>query len=306
MQSAVGTILFRRDFRGLSGGHLKVWDYFLHARQSRRFEPRIHLVPGSIVDRTNPWHDVSPPPLGAWNPSAAAALFVAGLDWEAVPDPAPAPVVNLVQGVRHADPDDPRYRFLRRPAVRICVSDAVADAIRGTGLVAGPIHVIPNGIDPAALPPPAARRDIPLLIAGSKNPAFAAALADRLHATGLRVECLTVPLDRGTFLERLGRAETVVTLPLEREGFFLPALEAMAMGAVVVCPDCVGNRGFCRDGATCFRPEYTLDAVTAAARAATVLAPPAAAALRAAADGEVRRHDLARERMAFLRILDAL
>jgi glycosyltransferase involved in cell wall biosynthesis len=98
----------------------------------------------------------------------------------------------------------------------------------------------------------------------------------------------------------------VVTLPLETEGFFLPALEAMAMGAVVVCPDCVGNRGFCRDGETCLRPAYTLDAVAAAAIEAVALCGTAAAALLREAAAEVRRHDLARERMAFLRILDSL
>jgi glycosyltransferase involved in cell wall biosynthesis len=301
-----GTILFRREFHGLTGGHLKVWDYFLHARESPRFEPRVYLVPGSILDHTNPWHGVAPPPLAAWEPAAAAVLFVAGLDWNAVPDPAPAPVVNLVQGVRHADPDDPRHAFLSRPAVRICVSEAVADAIRSTGRVAGPIHVIPNGIDPATFPAPAAHRDIPLLIAGGKNPSFALALADRLSAVGIRPMCLTASIERRAFLELLGRAETVVTLPLESEGFFLPALEAMAMGAVVVCPDCVGNRGFCRDAETCLRPAYTLDAVAAAAIEALALSGRAAAALHREASAEVRRHDLARERMAFLRILDSL
>jgi glycosyltransferase involved in cell wall biosynthesis len=182
----------------------------------------------------------------------------------------------------------------------------VADAIRSTGCVAGPIHVIPNGIDPATFPTPEKHRDIPLLIAGSKNPPFALALADRLSAAGVRPVCLTATVERPAFLQLLGRAEAVVTLPLETEGFFLPALEAMAMGAVVVCPDCVGNRGFCRDGETCLRPAYTLDAVAAAAIEAVALCGTAAAALLREAAAEVRRHDLARERMAFLRILDSL
>jgi glycosyltransferase involved in cell wall biosynthesis len=35
------------------------------------------------------------------------------------------------------------------------------------------------------------------------------------------------------------------------EGFYLPALEAMASGCAVVCDDAMGNRGFCIDGETC-------------------------------------------------------
>lgn len=300
------TILFRRDFQGLTGGHLKVWDYFCHAQHSVRFEPRIFLTPESVRDHGNPWCGIVPPPLAAWRPDSADVLFLAGLDWEAVPVPAPVPVLNLVQGLRHADPHDPRHHFLSRPAIRICVSDEVAAAIRSTGRVDGPIHVIPNGIDTSMFPERPATRDIPLLIAGHKNPAFAAAVAMRLAEAGIAAECLTHPCDRTTFLGLLGRARVVLLVPFDREGFFLPAIEAMAMGAVVVCPDCVGNRGFCRDGETCFRPNYTLDEVVGAAIAATGLDAAAGGRMRAAAEAEVSRHGLAVERNAFLSILDGL
>jgi glycosyltransferase involved in cell wall biosynthesis len=300
------TILFRRDFHGLTGGHLKVWDYFCHARHSARFEPRVFLTPESVRDHGNPWCGIAPPPLAAWRPDSADVLFLAGLDWEAVPVPAPAPVINLIQGLRHADPDDPRHRSLSRPAVRICVSDEVAAAIRSTSLVNGPIHVIPNGIDTTMFPKHAPNRDIPLLIAGQKDPAFAAAVMTRLAAVGIGAECLTRSCDRTTFLGLLGRARVAVLVPFEREGFFLPAIEAMAMGALVVCPDCLGNRGFCRDGETCFLPDYTLDGVVGAAIAATVLDAEAGGRMRAAAEAEVARHGIGGEREAFLSILDGL
>ena len=97
-----------------------------------------------------------------------------------------------------------------------------------------------------------------------------------------------------------------VTLPNHEEGFYLPALEAMAAGAIVVCPDCTGNRGFCRDLETAFRPRYALDDVVAACLAAVTQAPGDAATMRAAAAAETRNHGLAAERLAFLRILDAV
>ena len=31
-------------------------------------------------------------------------------------------------------------------------------------------------------------------------------------------------------------------LPNQREGVYIPGLEGMALGTLVVCPDCVGNR----------------------------------------------------------------
>lgn len=300
-----GMLLFRRDFRGLSGGHLKVRHYFAHAEHSVRFRPRIFFSPESLRGPENPWHGIAPPALDVWRPEEAAALFVAGLDWQAVPMPCRVPVVNLIQGVRHAHTKDPRRAFLRRPAVRICVSAEVAEAITATGEVNGPVHVIPNGIDLESIPT-APMRDIGVLIAGMKNPAFAAAVAERLAAAGVAADVMVDRLPRPAFLARLSRARVVVTLPLEVEGFFLPALEAMAAGAVVVCPDCTGNRGFCRDRITGFRPGYTLGEVSAATLAAIRLAPDEDAALRAAAVAEAKSHRLDAERAAFLHILDAV
>jgi glycosyltransferase involved in cell wall biosynthesis len=186
------------------------------------------------------------------------------------------------------------------------VSDEVAAAIVSTGLVNGPVHVIPNGIDLGDLPPTTLPRDIPVLIAGMKNPAFARTVEDRLRRAGIEAECLVEPLPRAAFLERLARSVVAITLPVEREGFFLPGLEAMAVGAVVVCPDCVGNRGFCRDRETAFRPAYAVEDVVAAAIEAIGKPPQAADAMRAAAAREVRHHGLEAERLAFLRILDAV
>lgn len=303
---AKGMLLFRRDFGGLTGGHLKVWHYYRHALGSRRFTPRVFLTPGSVRGPGNPWCGASQPPLDSWEPAAAAALFVAGLDWIDVPDPSPVPVINLVQGVRHAVANDPRRAFLTRRATRICVSAEVADAIRGTGDVNGPVHVIPNGLDRGDLPAAAADRDLAVVVAGLKNPALARSVARELVAHGLRVECLLDPLPRGEFLATLGRAKVAVTLPLEREGFFLPALEAMAVGCLVVCPDCVGNRGFCRDGETAFRPEASVAAIVAAARAAVGIDAAAGRAMLCAAAAEVDRHGLEHERRAFLQILDGI
>jgi hypothetical protein len=301
-----GTILFRREYRGFSGGHLKVWDYFCHATHSKRYRPRIHLTAGSVLDASNPWAGIDPPPEPEWLPGTASALFIAGLDWRALPADPGVPVVNLVQGVRHADADDPRRPFLCRRALRICVSDEVRDAILATGEVNGPVVTIPNGIDATAFPPPAARRDVGVLVAGLKRPELAVAVTERLRATGLDVVCQIDRLPREAYLRLLGRARVAVLLPSEREGFYLPALEAQALGALVVCPDCVGNRSFCRHESTCLVPAPTPEAIAAAAVSASGMSPGDAEAMRAAAAAEVARHGIERERAAFLAILDDL
>jgi hypothetical protein len=299
-------LLFRRDFRRFTGGELKVRHYFAHAESSTRFRPRIHLAPGAAPESAELWRGTSAPPLAEFRPEAAAALFLAGLDWSAVPDPAPVPVVNLIQGMVHADPGTARWSYLSRPATRLCVSGEVAEAILATGRVAGPVHVIPAGTDLADMPPAKSGRDLPVVIAGVKNPRFARALHDRLTAAGVIAECLVEWMPRPAYLERIARAGVAVTLPSDREGFFLPAIEAMALRAITVCPDCIGNRGFCRDGETAFRTPYEFEAVVAATRAALALDPARADAMRAAAEAEARRHSLEAERSAFLRILDSL
>jgi GT2 family glycosyltransferase len=63
--------------------------------------------------------------------------------------------------------------------------------------------------------------------------------------------------------ELLCRA-TVFIQTSSHEGFCLPALEAMATGAAVVCTDAHGNRDFCRDEVNCLMPAAEPTAVAAA------------------------------------------
>lgn len=81
-------------------------------------------------------------------------LFLAGTDWRYLSamglDGTHHPRVNLVQATRHADPDTELWGYLPERAIRICMSNEVADAIVGTGRPRGPVVAIPNGTD---LPP---------------------------------------------------------------------------------------------------------------------------------------------------------
>jgi glycosyltransferase involved in cell wall biosynthesis len=179
----------------------------------------------------------------------------------------------------------------------------VAAALGRAGICNGPVHVIPNGVDAARLPARArAASGSDVFVAGLKRPELARAVAAALAAKGVRVDCQTERIAREGFLDRMAQAEVAVTLPRPHEGFFLPALEAMFIGCAVVCPDCVGNRSFCRHGTSCLMPEAEAGAIVEAVM--TLLArPDLRASLIAGGRAASRRHGLARERAAFLELL---
>lgn len=51
-------------------------------------------------------------------------------------------------------------------------------------------------------------------------------------------------------------ADVFLATTLPAEGFYLPGLEAMAAGALVLCPDVFGNRAYCRFGENCVLVGY--------------------------------------------------
>ena len=60
------SVLFHRDFRGFSGGHLKVWHYFNHVRHSPDHIPEIYFSEQTIWDESNPWLSFKDQALPSW------------------------------------------------------------------------------------------------------------------------------------------------------------------------------------------------------------------------------------------------
>lgn len=301
-------VLFHRDFQGFTGGHLKVWDYFNHVAASPAYEPRVAFSPESKWDTTNPWFS-SLAPIVDWKPETADVLFLAGTDWNAVPESErtnfPKPVINLIQHPRHADPKSELRSFLKNRAVRICVSEEVADAIKETGEVNGPVFVIANGIDLSAIPKviSANERKIDILICGLKAPDLAREMHAALANQNRRVHSITDWIPRAEFLQHLADARTTLFLPRPIEGFYLPALEGMACGTVVICPDCYGNRSFCIDRVNCFCPAHNAKAIASAATAALQQSEDERTRMLERAQATALEHSLVRERERFLPIL---
>lgn len=294
---------FHRYFHCYSGGHGKVRDYFEHARAHPDWRPRVHFSAG-LDHPENPWQDTPELIDRDWQPERAWAMFLAGVDWQRYPADLPAlPVINLIQGVRHGDPNEDVYPFLARRAIRICVSAPVAQAIQATGRVNGPVFVIEAGLRmPSDLRVPAQRQGV--FIAALKQPELGRALAAQLAAQGHAIDLCDTFVSRDRYLQRLAASEIAVLLPGRIEGFYLPALEAMALGCATVVPDCVGNRAYLDPERNALVPGWELaDLVAAVHRLGD---PDLRRSLREPGIETAGRFRLDSERQRFHQILDDL
>jgi glycosyltransferase involved in cell wall biosynthesis len=303
-------VLFFRDYRRFTGGDLKVWDYFNHVRSSPRHEAIVRFTEESAWGPDNPWNDALEHVVGPGDEVRPDVLFLSGIDWTMIDRAtwadSPIPVINLIQHVWHAAPNDRlgRARFLPHKAIRICVSPEVERAIARTGRVRGPIFTIRNAVDLGRLTgfvrsdPP----DLDLLVLANKQPERGRAIFERL-AGAHRSHLIDAHSPQAEVLDLISRAAVTVFVPNPKEGFFLPALEGMALGTIVVCPDCVANRSYCIDRVNCFRPAHSIDAIVADAREALARRDELGEMIESAAQ-TARRHDLKDERKAFLEILD--
>lgn len=309
----VRTMLFTRDFVTFTGGHLKVWHYYNHVLAHPRFDAAIRFTDRSVWDSTNPWDGSDARVVRERERFPADVLFLGGLDWLRIPErqrkQSKVPVLNIIQAVHHAKPGTPRYDFLPNRAVRICVSSDTTDALAASGRCNGPLVTIANGIElddfPAAVP--GEDRPFDLLIAGKKQPQMARSLAARLERPGRRIRVMDehVPHRRDT-IDAINQARVTLFLPNRSEGFYLPAVEGMALRSVVVCPDVVGNRSFCLAGTNCFFPDFNDDSILDATEAALALSGEDLDRMLAEGSATAAKHDMARERSLFYNVLDHL
>jgi len=298
------SVLFYRHFDQYSGGQQKVFDYFSHLRGQDNFRANISFSGSSLQDETNPWF---PDYQGVhFAPDRYDYLFLAGMDWMLYRQygiDSNKPVINLIQHVRHAIPDEDVHPFLSNKAIRICVSTEVETAI--SPFANGPTVTIANGI---SIPELTCPKVWDVYIAGYKNQSLASELC---HLIGGKVECQTDFMPRDQLLNNLAASRIVVVLPHLTEGFFLPALEAMKTADVTIVPDCVGNRSFCFDAVqdpdrgNCLIPSYDLDGLASAVVSARELLNDSDRlnTLKRNALNTVNEHSLAREKTQFLDLM---
>jgi hypothetical protein len=299
------TVLFHRVFGAFQGGHLKVSDYIHHFNAIEGYTSILYVSPKS--NPFHPWTNYTGL-VNEYDPVKADVLFLAGDDWAALHDfpgiEQTKPVINLIQGFRHLDRESCLYKYLSRKAIRISVSEELTSALASSRACNGPIYTISNCIDTSLLPTPTESQPLKVFIVGIKQPHLASELNQRLRDRGVHVESIVEQIPRQLFLRKLNEASIVVALPYAVEGFYLPALEAMALGKALICPDCVGNRGFCTNRINCLMPDFDLNQLEIAVL--TLLADPQfALGLQEQAWRTSQRHTLEHERKMFADIIAA-
>jgi hypothetical protein len=171
-------------------------------------------------------------------------------------------VIFIVQNVRWANPHwigGYAVRLLSRPMARIMTNDVVLGAVKP--------YLNPSSMSE-------------VILLGNESEFFAterqSGLGEPLKVgyttwkSGVGDEVASMLADDGGFEFRAIRdpvgwddlrdlyqwSDVFLATPLAEEGFYMPGLEAMAAGAVVVSPDAGGNRAYCRFGENCVFVEF--------------------------------------------------
>ena len=166
-------------------------------------------------------------------------------------------VIFIVQNVRWANPDwinGYALRLLSRPMARIMTNDVVLEAVKPYLNPTSLTDVIDLGNDSDYF---AKRRSGPLggrikvgytTWKSGVGDEVASALAGSPH---YEFRAIRNPVGWAELRELYHWSDVFLGTPLVEEGFYMPGLEAMAAGAIVICSDAGGNRAYCRFGENC-------------------------------------------------------
>ena len=234
-------ILFARRYYGFTGGHKKVLDYIQHVASDPSWQVWLYLESASKVSSGLFDNIKGVSYLTEYEPTGFDVIFLAGMDWELYlpfyhPD---HKIVNFIQHVRHAEPQQPLSKFLSNQATRLCVSDAVVDAIEP--LVNGPVHKIRMG---HTIPDLKSAKVVDVYILANKQPELGKQLADWAQSNGLKVVVDISTNSPELVFANMASARVTIALPHQTEGFYLPGIEAMKLSDVAVVPDCIANREY--------------------------------------------------------------
>jgi hypothetical protein len=236
------TIAFHRQYWAYSGGHQKVRDYLLHTVASGVYVPHLWSENLSKI-QARLFMDLPGVTLSdEYQPHKANVAFLAGMDWQAYHPFFDEKQIklNLIQHIRHGDKKHPLHQFLRHKAIRLCVSEAVKEAIKP--YANGPCYTIRMGHDIPTLEEPKVHE---LYILATKQPLLGKEIFDWATKLGLNVVIHANPVERELVHQTMAQSQVVIVLPNKTEGFFLPGIEAMALADWAVVPDCIASREYC-------------------------------------------------------------
>ena len=165
--------------------------------------------------------------------------------------------ILIVQNIRHANPTfvgGYALRLLSRPMARITTNDVVLDAIRPFLNPTSITKTVRIGHDTAFF---SKTRTGPLgspLKVGytTWKSEVGDVVASLLSGDGgFEFRAIRKPAGWRALRGLYHWADVFLATPFVEEGFYLPGLEAMAAGAIVVTPDAGGNMAYCRFDENC-------------------------------------------------------
>lgn len=232
---------FHRQYSSYTGGHQKVFDYLNHTVKCAGYSANLYLSKSSKV-KPDLFDDIVGVEYSkVYRPDLSDVAFLAGMDWQAYQeffDPNQVKI-NLIQHVRHADKSQPLFQFLQHKAIRICVSEAVKDAIEP--YANGPCFTIKMGHN---IPKLSLAKQYDLYILATKQPDLGKELFEWAKQQGIKVLMHDKAQEPSTVWQAMAESVVAITLPHKTEGFYLPGIEAMALASWAVVPDCIASREY--------------------------------------------------------------
>jgi glycosyltransferase involved in cell wall biosynthesis len=222
-------------------------------------------------------------------------------------------VIFIVQNVRHANPSFTggyALRLLTRPMARIMTNDVVLEAVRPYLNTTSMTEVIllGNESDFFARERRAGLGDPVRVGYTTWKSRVGDEVARKLAENpGFRFRAIREPVGWQELRDLYQWSDIFLATPLAEEGFYMPGLEAMAAGAIVVSPDAGGNRAYCRFGENCIG--VGLDEVAdyvGALKELRVWPADKVERLRTSAYEAVGRHTLKHERERFGEFIEKL
>jgi len=254
------------------GGVVKIFDYVNHAVSlgyepviacPESYQPGLPLFEIPRFSRISPQNGVR---FTALNKVAVGPHELAFLSWPThyeVLEPRLSrwtrheQVIFIVQNVRWANPSFTggyALRLLSRPMARIMTNDVVLEAVKPYLNPSSMSEVILLGNDSSFF---AKERTgglgSPVRVGYTTWKSGVGDEVARMLADERRFEFRAIrdPVGWKELRELYHWSDVFLATPLVEEGFYMPGLEAMAAGAVVISSDAGGNRAYCRFGENC-------------------------------------------------------
>lgn len=225
----------------------------------------------------------------------------------------PAQAVGIIQGVRWANPrwlDGYAIRLLSRPMARIIVTHQIAERIDALIDHRWPSEVIVEGHDwPFFFKTRTGGFSSPIRVGyttwkSTLGDDVAKEFADE---SSFEFRAIRSHVGWPELRDLYHWSDIFLALPGPEEGFYLPGLEAMAAGCLVVMPDVGGNREYARFGVNCIRVDYEdVQSYIAVLRSLSTSTQDRITEVRARAHDVLEAHSLERERASFASFMSEL